>query len=194
MIAAVPEKIAPITKYGPKIVLCQPGRSVMPKTHETTVCTEIATGMMMTAIAPSARARQAAVLGRLAIAEREDFVEADQPRRAAARPRATWRGSACRGSSPRTDRGSCRSGTWSPTRGPRGSATGTGRGRSGSARGRGDPCRSSPCSRRRGARCTVIASAMRVIGRRHPASVTRRIAEISVPAWLMPMKNTKFVM
>ena len=41
---------------------------------------------------------------------------------------------------------------------------------------------------------TVIASAMRVIGRRHPASVTRRIAEISVPAWLIPMKNTKFVM
>jgi len=41
---------------------------------------------------------------------------------------------------------------------------------------------------------TVIASAMRVIGRRQPASVTRRIAEISVPAWLIPMKNTKFVM
>ena len=41
---------------------------------------------------------------------------------------------------------------------------------------------------------TVIASAMRVIGRRQPASVTRRIAEMSVPAWLMPMKNTKFVM
>ncbi len=41
---------------------------------------------------------------------------------------------------------------------------------------------------------TVIASAMRVIGLRHPASVTRRIAEISVPAWLMPMKKTKFVM
>ncbi len=58
MIAAVPEKIAPITKYGPKMVLCQPGRSVIPKTHDTTVCTEIATGMMMTAIAPSARARR----------------------------------------------------------------------------------------------------------------------------------------
>ena len=40
---------------------------------------------------------------------------------------------------------------------------------------------------------TVIASAMRVIERRHSAWVTRRIAEISVPAWLTPMKNTKFV-
>jgi len=41
---------------------------------------------------------------------------------------------------------------------------------------------------------TVIASAIRVMGRRQPASVTRRMAEISVPAWLIPMKNTKFVM
>ena len=39
-----------------------------------------------------------------------------------------------------------------------------------------------------------FASAIRVIGRRHSAWVTRRIAEISVPAWLTPMKNTKFVM
>ncbi len=37
---------------------------------------------------------------------------------------------------------------------------------------------------------TVIASAARVIGRRHSACVRRRIAEISVPAWLMPMKKT----
>ena len=41
---------------------------------------------------------------------------------------------------------------------------------------------------------TVIASAMRVMGRRQPASVTLRIAEISVPAWLIPMKKTKFAM
>jgi hypothetical protein len=40
----------------------------------------------------------------------------------------------------------------------------------------------------------VIASAMRVMGRRHSACVTRRMAEISVPAWLMPMKKTKLVM
>lgn len=41
---------------------------------------------------------------------------------------------------------------------------------------------------------TVMASATRVIGRRHSAWVTRRIAEINVPAWLTPMKNTKLVM
>ncbi len=40
---------------------------------------------------------------------------------------------------------------------------------------------------------TVIISASRVMGRRHSAWVSRRIAEISVPAWLMPMKNTKLV-
>ena len=40
---------------------------------------------------------------------------------------------------------------------------------------------------------TVIASAMRVIGRRHSAPVTRRMAEINVPAWLTPMKKTKLV-
>ncbi len=38
---------------------------------------------------------------------------------------------------------------------------------------------------------TVMASAQRVTGRRHSAPVTRRIAEISVPAWLMPIQNTK---
>jgi hypothetical protein len=40
----------------------------------------------------------------------------------------------------------------------------------------------------------VITSAMRVMGRRHSAWVMRRMAEISVPAWLMPMKNTKLIM
>ncbi len=40
---------------------------------------------------------------------------------------------------------------------------------------------------------TVITSAQRVTGRRHPALTSRRIAEISVPAWLMPIQNTKFV-
>ena len=40
---------------------------------------------------------------------------------------------------------------------------------------------------------TVIISARRVMGRRHSACVSRRIAETSVPAWLMPMKKTKFV-
>jgi len=41
---------------------------------------------------------------------------------------------------------------------------------------------------------TVVVSARRVIGLRHSAPVTRRMAEISVPAWLTPMKKTKFVM
>ena len=40
---------------------------------------------------------------------------------------------------------------------------------------------------------TVITSAQRVTGRRHPAFTSRRIAEMSVPAWLMPIQNTKFV-
>ena len=55
MIAAVPEDRA---DHGTgRMVLCQPGRSVI-QTHDTTVCTEIAAGMMMTAIARSARARR----------------------------------------------------------------------------------------------------------------------------------------
>jgi hypothetical protein len=40
----------------------------------------------------------------------------------------------------------------------------------------------------------VITSAHRVTGRRHPAFTSRRMAEISVPAWLMPIQKTKFVM
>ncbi len=41
---------------------------------------------------------------------------------------------------------------------------------------------------------TVMNSAIRVMGVRHPALLTRRIAEMSVPAWLIPMKKTKLVM
>jgi len=41
---------------------------------------------------------------------------------------------------------------------------------------------------------TVITSAERVTGRRQPALTRRRMAEMSVPAWLMPIQNTKFVM
>ena len=41
---------------------------------------------------------------------------------------------------------------------------------------------------------TVITSAQRVTGRRQPAFTSLRIAEISVPAWLMPIQNTKLVM
>ena len=38
---------------------------------------------------------------------------------------------------------------------------------------------------------TVITSAARVTGRRHSACVSRSIAEIMIPAWLMPIQNTK---
>src|SRR5580698_4452630 len=41
---------------------------------------------------------------------------------------------------------------------------------------------------------TVMASAQRVTGRRQVALQSRRMAEISVPAWLMPIQNTKLVM
>ena len=41
---------------------------------------------------------------------------------------------------------------------------------------------------------TVMASAQRVTGRRQVALARRRMAEMSVPAWLMPIQKTKFVM
>ncbi len=41
---------------------------------------------------------------------------------------------------------------------------------------------------------TVMTSAHRVTGRRQVAFTNRKIAEISVPAWLMPIQKTKFVM
>ena len=41
---------------------------------------------------------------------------------------------------------------------------------------------------------TVMASAQRVTGRRQVALVRRRMAEMSVPAWLMPIQKTKLVM
>ena len=57
MIAAIPEKSAPTTKYGPKIVECHIGCTVMANTHDTTVCTLTAMGMTMTAITPMAMPR-----------------------------------------------------------------------------------------------------------------------------------------
>jgi hypothetical protein len=39
-----------------------------------------------------------------------------------------------------------------------------------------------------------MASAHRVTGRRQVAFANRRIAEIRVHAWLMPIQKTKFVM
>ena len=41
---------------------------------------------------------------------------------------------------------------------------------------------------------TVIASAARVTGLRHSAPVSRKIAEIRVPAWEIPIQNTKLTM
>ena len=56
--AAMPEKIAPTTKYGPKIVLRHIGMTVMAKSHDTIVCTETATGMMMSAMMEMAFSRR----------------------------------------------------------------------------------------------------------------------------------------
>ena len=39
----------------------------------------------------------------------------------------------------------------------------------------------------------VNVSAMRLMGRRHSIFITRSAAEMKVPAWPIPMKNTKFV-
>ena len=40
----------------------------------------------------------------------------------------------------------------------------------------------------------VISSAARVKGRRNSALNTRRMAETNVPAWLIPIQNTKVTM
>src|SRR5579872_7471722 len=58
MMAAMPEKIAPTTKYGPKIDECHIGWIVIANTHDTTVCTEIATGITRIAITEIARSRR----------------------------------------------------------------------------------------------------------------------------------------
>ncbi len=42
---ANPEKIAPATKYGGKIVLCQPGRRLVAKSVLTTLCTDRTSGV-----------------------------------------------------------------------------------------------------------------------------------------------------
>ena len=47
---ATPEKIAPATKYGANIVLCQPGICAIAKSHDTTVCTESTSGVARPAI------------------------------------------------------------------------------------------------------------------------------------------------
>ena len=55
-IAPTPEWTAPITKYGPKIVECQPGRIAIEKSHETVEWTETKTGRISAAISgPASR-------------------------------------------------------------------------------------------------------------------------------------------
>ena len=54
----MPLKIAPATKYGPKIVVCHIGTGAIEKSNDTMVCTETATGMIaiaMICIAVSSR-------------------------------------------------------------------------------------------------------------------------------------------
>src|ERR1041385_4598627 len=41
----MPEKIAPATKYGGKIVVCQPGGRPIAKSNDTTECTESTSGV-----------------------------------------------------------------------------------------------------------------------------------------------------
>src|ERR1700689_4071278 len=50
MTIATPEKIAPATKYGAKIVLCQPGFIAIAKSHDTTECTDKTSGVANPAI------------------------------------------------------------------------------------------------------------------------------------------------
>ena len=42
---ASPEWMAPATKYGAKMVVCQPGTTPSAKSQETTLCTEITSGV-----------------------------------------------------------------------------------------------------------------------------------------------------
>ncbi len=42
---AKPPKIAPATKYGGKIVVCQPGITDVAKSNDTTECTERTSGV-----------------------------------------------------------------------------------------------------------------------------------------------------
>ena len=49
---AQPEKMAPATKYGGKIVLCQPAVSATAKSQETTLWTETTSGVQSAAKNP----------------------------------------------------------------------------------------------------------------------------------------------
>src|SRR4029079_17095902 len=45
----MPEKMAPATKYGGKIVVCQPGLIAIAKSNDTTECTESTSGVLKAA-------------------------------------------------------------------------------------------------------------------------------------------------
>src|SRR3954471_4911055 len=60
----MPEKIAPATKYGGKIVACQPGVSAMAKSKDTTECTDSTSGVLN-----AARKRYARVKWRHSLSE-----------------------------------------------------------------------------------------------------------------------------
>ena len=51
--APAPDSSAPQTKYGAKILECQPGTMLMPKSQPTIVCSETKTGMIMTVRMPN---------------------------------------------------------------------------------------------------------------------------------------------
>jgi hypothetical protein len=52
---AKPEKIAPSTKNGAKSVECQPGTRAIAKSHDTTLWTEMTSGVASAAKRPYAR-------------------------------------------------------------------------------------------------------------------------------------------
>src|SRR4026207_852204 len=54
----MPEKIAPATKYGGKIVVCHPGVSAMAKSKDTTECTDRTSGVENAARNRYARAKR----------------------------------------------------------------------------------------------------------------------------------------
>src|SRR5829696_10102859 len=60
----MPEKMAPATKYGGKIVACQPGVSAIAKSNDTTECTDSTSG-----VENAARNRYARVKWRHSLSE-----------------------------------------------------------------------------------------------------------------------------
>ena len=73
---AMPLKIAPATKYGPKIVECHIGTGAIEKSNDTMVWTDTATGMIAIAMICIADSRRCHCFGRAAPAERQRAVDA----------------------------------------------------------------------------------------------------------------------